>query len=418
MSAKRTHKPEVHARWIHSTRLHVVLYSMLLIATPFLMLRRFLQTAIARFSASTFELGGLPIPIVPAIALLVAVLLLVRFRASLTRQRILAAAVAVLMIALAQQITDYYFHHNFYDLQQNWHYVAYALFAFMMYRDLAPRGASLSKIMLTTYCAALLFSTFDEGIQRYISSRVFDVSDIAKDLWGVLIGMTVLYVGGTRAGSLLSDWRPLRHRRLRDYVTHPFSLYVLMLVLAFLLLCSSSLLSDVRHWWLNILLPLGGFAAVFAVFHASQYRWGKYSLLTVLVVAVALQSYFFVKYRRDYIVHNQYGLTVYKGIPIVFFDVLIFPNGTFRLVDKKHEFNVRDQRFLLRLGTDIIVIGKGAHGHGGRGFLEEGINQFVYNPHTQRGTQLIILDTPEACQVFNRLKREGKNVLFVLHNTG
>jgi VanZ family protein len=417
MPTKRTHKPQVRLRWIHSTRLHVVLYSMLLIATPFLMLRHFLQSAIGRLSVSTFELGGIEVPIVPVAALVPVLLLLIRFRAGLTRLRILAGAVAVLMIALAQQITDYYLHQNFYDLQQNWHYVAYALFAFMMYRDLAPRGASLPRIMLATYCAALLFSTFDEGIQRYISSRVFDVSDIAKDVWGVLIGMTLLYLGGTRAGSLLSDWRPLRHRSLRGYVTHPFSLYVLMIVLAFFLLCSSSLLSDFRHWKLNILFPVSGFAVFFGLFHVSQYRWGKYSLLTILVAAGALQSYFFIKYRHEYIIYNRYGLTVYKGIPIVFFDVLFFPDGTFRLVDKKHEFNMRDQQFLLRLQTDIIVIGKGAYGRGGRGFYKQGVNQFVYNPHTQRGTQLIILNTPEACEVFNRLKRQGKNVLFVLHNT-
>lgn len=390
---------------------------MLLIATPFLMLRRFLQSAIGRLSAFTFELGGLQIPIVPTIALILAVLFLLRFRAGLTKLRILAGAVAVLMIALAQQITDYYFHHNFYDLQQNWHYVAYALFAFMMYRDLAPRGASLPKIMLTTYCAALLFSTFDEGIQRYISSRVFDVSDIAKDVWGALIGMTLLYLGGTRAGSLLSNWRPLRHRSPRGYITHAFSLYVLMIVLAFFLLCSSSLLSDFRHWKLNVLFPIGAFAVFFGLFHVSQHRWGRYSLLTILVTAVLAQSYFFAKYRHDYIIHNRYGLTMYKGIPIVFFDVLFFPDGTFRLVDKKHDFNVRDQAFLLRLEADIIIIGKGAYGLGGRGFYKQAINQFVYNPHTRRGAQLIILNTPEACQVFDRLKREGKNVLFVLHNT-
>ena len=64
-----------------------------------------------------------------------------------------------------------------------------------------------------------------------------------------------------------------------------------------------------------------------------------------------------------------------------------------------------------------IVIGSGADGLGGRGFIKESAHQFIYNPHTQRGTQVIILKTPEACQVFNRLKRERKNVLFVLHNT-
>jgi hypothetical protein len=108
---------------------------------------------------------------------------------------------------------------------------------------------------------------------------------------------------------------------------------------------------------------------------------------------------------------------VYKGIPIVFYDVMIFPNGTFRLVDKKHYFNSRDQTFFMEHKPDIIIIGSGAEGLGGRGFVKQSPHQFMYNPHIQRGTQVIILKTPEACEVFNRLKRERKNVLFVLHNT-
>lgn len=417
MSKKRAYQPQARLHWIHSTRLHVVLYSMLLIATPFLLLRDFLQSAIGHLSVYTVELGGIPLVVVPIVALIVAIALLVGFRTYITKLRILAGLVAFLMIALAQQVTDYYMHHNFYDLQHNWHYVAYAIFAFMMYRDLGPRGVSLATIMLITYFAALLFSTIDEAFQKNMSSRVFDVSDIAKDVWGTLIGMTLLYLGGTRAGSLLTNWKPLRHRGLRGYVTHPPSAYVLMIVLAFLLLCSSSLLSDFRHWKLNIILPASGFVVFFLLFHVSQYKWGKYSLLTILVAGILIQSYFLAKHRDDYIVHNQYGLTVYKGIPIVFFDVMIFPDGTFRLVDKKHYFNSRDQAFFLKIHPDIIVIGSGSEGFGGRGFDKESVNQFIYNPYTHRGTQVIILKTPEACRLFNRLKREHKNVLFILHNT-
>jgi len=416
-AARSLRQPPARLGWIHSTRLHVVLYSLLLIATPFLMLRRFLQSAIGRTSNLSFSLAGLQVPAVPVVAVVVLILLLIALRRHITRMRIVAGVVVVLMIALAQQVTDYYFSHNFYDLQQNWHYIAYALFAFMMHRDLAPRGVRLSRIMLVTYCAALLFSTLDEAFQLHVSLRVFDVSDIAKDLWGALAGMTFLYLGGTRAGTLLSDWRPLRQPRLRDYLSRPASLHVLMTVFAFLLLFFSSLLSDFCHWKLNILFPLATFAVFLLCFHLSQRRWAAYTLLTLLAVAVGGQAWAFVKYRHENIVYNRYGLTIYKGIPIVFFDVLIFPDSTFRLVDRKHQFNVRDQAFLLRLRTDIILIGSGADGQGGRGFYRHSVNQFVWNPNTRRGTQIIILKTPEACQVFNRLKRQGKNVLFILHNT-
>jgi VanZ family protein len=390
---------------------------MLLVATPFVLLQNFLVETIGAVSGSTFELGGREIPIVPTAALVLAVVLLIRYRALLTRLRIVAAVVGVLMILLAQQITDYYFGHKFYDLQQNWHYIAYGIFAYMMCRDLAPRGVPLARIMLITYLAALLFSAFDEAFQMKMSSRVFDLSDTAKDVWGTFTGMVVVYLGGTQAQTLLAGWRKVRQRSLPDYLGHPFSLLILMTAFGLLFLCFSSLLTEFEYWPHVVLFTLGNFLLFFLVFHVSQYRPAKYSLLAILVAAVALQSYFFLKYRSDNIVYNRFGLTVYKGIPIPFFDVLIFSDGTFRLVDKKHSFNRRDQAFFLRRKPDILLVGSGADSRGGEGFDEKSPCHFVYNRFTRRATQIIILKTPEACRVFNRLKRDGKNVLFVLHNT-
>jgi VanZ family protein len=417
MSPKRPRKPQVRTAWIHSSRLHVVLYSMLLIATPFILLQNFLVETIGAVSSSKFELFGRQIPIVPTAALVLAAVLLIRFRALLTRVRVLAALIALLLITLAQQITDYYFGHNFYDLQQNWHYIAYGIFAFMMYRDLAPRGVSLARIMLITYGAALLFSAFDEAFQMRMSNRVFDLSDTAKDVWGTFIGMVLVYLGGKHSGALLADWRHVRHPRLRDYANHPFSLLILMTAFGFLFICFSSLLSDFEYWKHVVLFTAASSLVFFLILHVSQYKWVKYSLLMILTVVVIGQCCFFVKYRSDHIIYNRFGLTVYRGIPIPFFDVLIFPDGTFRPVDKKHYFNSRDQAFFLKHRPDVLLIGSGVRGEGGNGFHLDAVSQFVFNRYTERATQVIILKTPEACRVFNRLKREGKNVLFVLHNT-
>jgi hypothetical protein len=88
----------------------------------------------------------------------------------------------------------------------------------------------------------------------------------------------------------------------------------------------------------------------------------------------------------------------------------------FRLVDKKHYFNKRDQKFFFKQKTNIIIIGTGADGLGGKGFPDK-TNFFIYNPYIEKGTQVIILKNPEACEVYNRLKKENKDVLFILHNT-
>jgi VanZ family protein len=418
MSAKRVNQPGARLHWVHSTRLHVILYSLLLVATPFVMLQSYLQDAIAQLSRLSVPVGARQVPIVPTVTLLALAVLLTALRRHVTKLRALGAAVAVLMIALAQQISDYYFGHRFYDLQHNWHYIAYGIFAFMVYRDLAPRGVAPVRIVAITWLAALLFSTFDEAFQLRMSNRVFDIGDIAKDVWGTLTGVVLIQIVTSPPGTLLSDLRHFRHRRLRAYLQRPLHLLVLLFALSLLLLVFSSLLTEARYCLLVILFTLSGFGVVFVVIHVSQYRWGKYGLLTALVVAVAVQGYFVYRHRADYIVHNRPGLTVYKGIPIPFFDLLIFPDGRFRPVDRKEYFNVRDQRFLLEQEPRILLIGSGAAGRGGRGFPKTGVSQFMYNPHTQRGTQVIILRTPDACRVFNRLKRERKHVLFVLHNAG
>jgi VanZ family protein len=390
---------------------------MLLVATPFLLLRSFLQEAIGALSRLSFNLAGTKIPIIPTIASTLLIALMILCRSYLTRRRILAGVVALLMVALAQQFTDYYFGHNFYDLQQNWHYIAYGIFAFVMYRHLAPRRTPLSKILLITYFTALSLSTFDEAFQKHMSTRIFDVSDIAKDAWGALTGMLLISLGGKKFDALQSGWKRLRHPKLRGYVENPASLLLLLFVLSLLILSFSSLLTDFPYLKSVILFTLSGFALFFLLFHISQFKWGKYSLLSILVVGLCVQSYFFLRHRGDNIVHNQYGLTIYKGIPIFFFDVMIFPNGAFRLVDKKHDFNYRDRTFFLKQKADILVIGSGAQGKGGNGFPTKAPSQFFYNVFLERGTQIIILKTPEACQIFNRLKRENKNVILILHNT-
>jgi VanZ family protein len=402
---------------IYSARVQLVMYSLLLVATPFILLQNFLQQAIGEMSAARMHLGSAAVPIVPCGAVLALVVLGITFRRQLTGLRVVAGIAALVLVALAQQIADYYFDHSFYDLQQNWHYIAYTLFALMVYRDLGPRGTSLPRIMQATLLLALLFSTFDEIVQMHISNRVFDIGDIAKDTWGAATGVVLLVLGRSERAELRRDWSRIRQCRLSLYFRQPASTLVLILLFAIIFLAVSSLLTEIPYWTAAAGITIGVFLVFFLLLHVSASKWGG-RVVVVLAAGVLIGlGGSFVVHRSEDIVHERCGLVVYKGIPIPFFDVMIFPDGTFRLVDKKHYFNDRDRAFLLRKESDIILIGSGRDGKGGRGFPEPSPSQFLFNPHTGRGTQVIILENPEACRVFNRLKRESKSVLFVLHDT-
>ena len=397
MRSKHTSSQKPFMVWIHSSRLHVVLYSMLLVATPFLLLRNFLQPTILILTRFGFKLAGMEIPVVPLLALVLLAGSVLCFRRYLTRAHLLAGASVFLMIALAQQIADYYFDHRIYDLQQNWHYLAYLMFSIMVHRDLAPRGVRTTRIMLVTFFLAVLFSTFDETVQLGMSGRSFEMTDIAKDAWGAVTGIVMLYIGSSQPDKLRAQWGQLRQGTLRGYLENPASTVVLLAALAFLFVCFSSLLVEFEHWLMIIVLTAGTFFLFFLLFHLSQRKWVKRGLATILLAGLLTQSYFYVKHRSDHDVYHEDGLTVYKGVLIPFLDVIIFPDGGFRPVPKKCFFSLRDRRFFLRQETDIILIGSGRHGDGGRGFPEEAVSQFMFNPFTKDGTQVIILPNPQCC---------------------
>jgi len=389
---------------------------MLLVATPFILLRNYLVQGVAVLSDSSVTLAGIEFKIVPVSAAVFVLVLLIIFRSKITRLSVLSFALAVAVIALAQQITDYYFGHDFYDLQQNWHYMAYGIYSYIIYRDLAPRGMQLHEIILLTYASALMLSTFDEIIQMFISGRIFDICDIGKDITGVYMGMIITYFSGKYSSTFFKDWRNIRHKKLKSYYRHPFTSMFVLFVLTFMFLGYGSILSDSQYWFLATVLTIATFFLFFLILHLSQFKKARNVMITLVIMLVLIQGFFIIKNFDKGITYNRYGLTVYRGIPIPFFDIMIFPNGTFRLVDKKHYFNQRDREFLLSKESDIILIGSGMYGKGGKGFSKDD-HEFIYNPNTQKATQVIIQKNTEAYKTFNGLKRENKNVLFILHNT-
>ncbi|MBN2829210.1 MAG: VanZ family protein, partial [Candidatus Cloacimonetes bacterium] len=397
--------------------LQMELYVALLVFTPFLMLQNYLQAAIGSISRAGFEIEGHFIPFVVVIAIAVLLFILITAWKKLDWWRIVSLIIIIVLMGIGQKTSDYYFNHKFYELQHNWHYFAYGIFTYVAYRYLKSKDLSDNAIILRTYLMALGASTFDESVQVFISSRIFDISDIGKDGWGTVIGLFIVFFVVEHGKIVQNGWK-IREKRLRDYPKNPLSVLVLGAMFVYLLLFNSSLFADKIYWYYTILLTFGGFLFLFAIIHLSGYRKIRNGLLICLALIIIIQGFFFLKYKDEYIVKTSRELTIYKGIPILFYDVMIFPDGNFRFVDKKTFFNSRDLNTIFSKKPDILIFATGFEGKGGRGLLESFKEwDFVFNEHTLKGMQVFTLKNEEARVLFNRLKKEGKNVLCIIHSS-
>lgn len=267
----------------------------------------------------------------------------------------------ILIVLLGQNSTDYYFNHSFYELQHNWHYFAYGIFSFLAFRKFSEAGYTPAKIILRTFLLAFVISLFDEIIQVYISNRVFDLSDVGKDLWGVIIGQ--FFIQCVFFENRFLKPFVIRHKRLKDYLKFPFTVFFFEAIFAYILLAITSLLSSPEYWKSAILISLLVFCIVFLLIHVGNQRFFKYTvriifaLVTVYVVVAQFTGNATVKRYSDSIV-------VYKGIPFVYFDIMIYPDGGFRPVDKKERFTLRDKQKFDNLNPDILLIGTGTKGRG------------------------------------------------------
>jgi VanZ family protein len=400
-----------------SKYLQMELYIALLVFTPFLMLQNYLQSAIGSISRAGIELKEVFVPYTVIIAIVLLVSLVIVSWKKLDLWRIVSIIIVLALMIIGQKTSDYYFNHKFYELQHNWHYFAYGIFSFVSYRFLKSKGLPDSSIILYTFFIALGASTFDEGVQVFISSRIFDISDIGKDGWGTVIGLSFIYFVVEHGRIVQNGWR-VREKSLRDYRNNPFSILVLGAVFIYLLLFNSSLFADKIYWFRTVSLTVSGFVVMFSILHLSAYRKIRNALYTLLGFLMITQSFFYLKYKDSYVVKLMPELTIYKGIPILFYDVMIFPDGHFRFVDKKVFFNARDLNTIFTKKPDILIISKGFDGKGGRGLIEPFKEwDFVFNEHTNNGMQVFTLKNEEARILFNRLKKEGKNVLFIIHSS-
>ena len=389
-------------------------YSLLLIATPFLLLQNYLQSFIGQLSDIKVTLFKNEVPVIPLLALLLILFLIVWLRKHITRTRVIGWVVVLIMFWLGQQLTDFYFYHRFYDLQYNWHYLAYAIFAFLNYRYLKEKGAEKSKILLSTFITALVISSFDEMIQIPLSNRVFDLGDVSKDLWGTMIGLVFVFVI-IENGKLFSGYLKIRYPKLKDYLSDAVAMFFYLTLFALLFMAFTSVLSDTRYLFQAIAFPLVIFWVLFLFIHWSQFkvRWVLWILMAAMLGGLVMLQ---VKYHSKGIVAVNNHLFLYKGIPVYYFDVLIYPDQTFRLVDKKEFFNQRDKKTIKKLSENILLIAAGSRRDGGKGFNPDKISYFGYNEFRQKGLQVIILDNKSAFDQYNRLTGEGKRVTMIVKN--
>lgn len=377
------------------------------------MLQNYLQGFVQHLSGDHTSIGGFMVPTVLLIFMALLVFAVIVFRHVLTLKNLLALVLILVLMAVAQFISDYYIDFKYYDLQNNWHYFAYFLFAFISWSYFKQRGGALPQILIFTWLIGLSISLFDELFQYGMSQRIFDLSDVAKDLWGTTIGLLIvtLWIEKIDVGKL-----KIKQKNLKEYFSNPLSLMVFLLISSFSFLMVSSLLTDKKYVGFVVLVTFIFIGISFVIIHNFK-GWKKKLILVLCGILIAGQLVLVFTNRKDgFIFHNNY-LTLYRGWVMPFFDVMIFPDKTFRFVDKKVEFNNTDKKVIMKSQPDIILIGAGKNKEGGNGFPSKDNTHFILNPDMKKPVQVIILESREACLKYNELSEAGLKTVMVLHKS-
>ncbi|MEN8152137.1 MAG: hypothetical protein ABFS86_20135, partial [Planctomycetota bacterium] len=105
----------------------------------------------------------------------------------------------------------------------------------------------------------------------------------------------------------------------------------------------------------------------------------------------------------------QEGLTVYGIVPVPALDIVVGADGWLRFREKTHELSKAEVDRLVGelLPTDTVVIGTGWD------------EQMKVDPliHMLPCDSVLIVRTPEAFDLYNKLRREGKRVVLIAHTT-
>lgn len=164
-----------------------------------------------------------------------------------------------------------------------------------------------------------------------------------------------------------------------------------------------------------MLITLLLFIITFLLIHAGVNKIARW-IIRGSILAVIILVFVAARFGKSGIEAKSPGFINYNGIPLLYFDYMIFPDGTFRTVDKKTNFTLRDKQKIEHLGSDIVLVGTGMKGQGGMGWNDIQSTEMLYNTFKSKVYQIIKLPNRQACETFNRLKKENKKVLFIIHN--
>lgn len=374
-----------------------------------------MQNAISSLSQFSFNILFLEIRFLPLVFIIFILTLVLVFYKKLNYKNISFGIVVLLMLLLGQISSDHYMIQKIYNIQNNWHYVAYLIFAILMYNFLYSKKKSSEYIILLTFLAALLISTLDETFQKFMTNRVFDVSDIAKDVWGTIIGLIIVFFIYKKGEIYKKAWK-LRKKSIKEYFKEPFTLLVLLSIFTYVLLFVSSLLTDFQYLTNIIFITILLFVFIFIIIHLTNFRLLRIFFSILAVLGILYLGFTAIKTQNTSIKVLKKHFLIYQGIPLPYFDVMIKPNGVFKFMDKKQNFLQTDINMLFNQNADIILIGSGFNGEGGKGFAQDSEAQFMFDPISKKSIQLIIMETRKASKEYNRLKKEGYKVLFIIHN--
>jgi VanZ family protein len=383
---------------------------------PFIMLQNYLQLTLRNTAGQIIDIFGIGIPLVLLIVIPPLLALLFVNIKKITRFRLLTLLFVIAMLFVGQSVSDFYVNFKFYDLQNNWHYLAYCFFTVISYRYLSTKDVPIHRIIIITFLRGLAISLFDEGVQVFISNRVFDLSDVAKDMWGLWLGNILIFffIG---QGEVIKQFK-IRQKKLKDYIKSPYSLIALQGLFTFEFLFFSANLTNSIYWLQLTVIVLSAALITFFCIHLSQRKlFFRAFIIFFAALAIALGTSFVINKDKGLMsIGNNF--IVYKGIPLPYFDVLITSDGFFRFVDKKSELKKGDLSKLNDFYPDIILFALTNKPYVPNQLASVNPMKntyFLYNHLNGSGIQVVVRNYKDAIDEYNRIRME-KNAIIVIHN--